>query len=96
MTVLLLFRGGWGVRCVLFDSTLSSICNNIRPTSGSCVVGFGSPFMRLAETPHVLLREGLVRAINVCLVDESPTCSVPALQGCDGGLWSYDYGHARQ
>ena len=26
-------------------------------------------------------------------VGESPTCSVPALLGCDG-LWPYDYGHA--
>ena len=32
-------------------------------------------------------------ASNVCLFGENPTCSVPALQGCEA-LWSYDYGHA--
>ena len=32
-------------------------------------------------------------ASTVCLIGENPTCSVPALQGCEG-LWSYDYGHA--
>ena len=35
----------------------------------------------------------LVQAMSVCLVGENPTCSVPALQGCEG-LWSYEYGHA--
>ena len=43
------------------------------------------------RTPHGASR--LVQAIDVCLVGENPTCSVPALQGCEG-LWSYDYGHA--
>ena len=28
---------------------------------------------------------------HLCLVGENPTCSVPALQGCEG-LWPYDYG----
>ena len=32
-------------------------------------------------------------ARNACLVDENPTCSVPALLRCDGP-WSYDYGYA--
>ena len=30
---------------------------------------------------------------TVCLVGESPTCSVPALWGCEG-LWSLGYGRA--
>ena len=29
-------------------------------------------------------------ASDVCLVGDSPTCSAPGLQGCEG-LWSYDY-----
>ena len=33
-------------------------------------------------------------ASNVCLVGGNSTCSVRALQGCDG-LWSYDYDFAR-
>ena len=31
-------------------------------------------------------------ASNGCLVGGNPTCSVPALKGCEG-LWSYDYCH---
>ena len=46
------------------------------------------------DSPNTLtaLRSRLV-ASNICLVGENPTCSVPALQGCEG-LRSYDYGHA--
>ena len=42
--------------------------------------------MRLAE--HLTALRALVQA-HVCLVGENPTCSVPALQGCEG-LWPYD------
>ena len=47
--------------------------------------------MRLAQ--HLTFRFAL-GASDVCLVGEMPTCSVPALLGCEG-LWSYDYGYAR-
>ena len=34
-----------------------------------------------------------LRARNVSLVSGNPTCSVPALQGCEG-LWPYNYSHS--
>ena len=54
------------------------------------IVGWSSPFMRLAEQLTFRVALG---ASDVCLVDENQTCSVPALKGCVG-LWSYDYGRA--
>ena len=44
------------------------------------------------DSPNTSRRFAL-GASNVCLVGENPTCSFPALQGCEG-LWSHDYGHA--
>ena len=38
-------------------------------------------------------RRFVLGASNVCLVGENPTCSVPALWGCEA-LCSYDYSHA--
>ena len=51
------------------------------------LVGCSSPLMRLAE--HLTFRFAL-GASNVCMLNENPKFSVPALQGCEG-LWSYDY-----
>ena len=45
------------------------------------------------RTPHNTSRRFALGASDVSLVGENPTCSVLALQGCEG-LWSYDYGHA--
>ena len=56
------------------------------------LLGCSSPFMRLAEL-LTALRAWLQN--NVCLVGENPTCSVPALSGCEG-LCSYAYSHAGQ
>ena len=56
------------------------------------LVGCSSPFMRLAEHLAITLRAWYY-ASDVCLVGENPTCSVPALQGCEGPS-SYDHGHA--
>ena len=47
--------------------------------------------MRLAE--HLTFRFALGGCDVCCQVGESPTCSVPALQGCEG-LWLYDHGHS--
>ena len=71
-------------------STPSSIRKEVRLTGGSCAGFSRPPFMRHAK--YVTFRFAL-GASDVCLVRENPTCSVPALQGCEG-LRSYDYGHA--
>ena len=48
-----------------------------------------SPQLRLAE--HLTPLRAWCTS-DVCLVGEIPTCSVPALERCDG-LWSYNYHH---
>ena len=49
------------------------------------LVGCSSTFMRLAE--HLTALASRVAQVNVCLVGENTTCSVPALQEHEG-LWS--------
>ena len=70
-------------------STLSFVCTKIRLERAYCIkmVGCSPPSMRLTNTS----RRFALGASDVCLVGENPTCSVPALQGCEG-LWSYRYG----
>ena len=48
-----------------------------------------SPQLRLAE--HLTPLRAWCTS-DVCLVGEIPTCSVPALERCDG-LWAYNYDH---
>ena len=62
-----------------------------RPSYERFSEGCSSPSMRLAE--H-LARRFALGGSNVCLVGENPTCSAPALEGCEDIL-SYDCGHAR-
>ena len=50
------------------------------------LLGCSSPFLRLAQ--HLTALRAWCK--KFFLVNESPMCSVPALQGCEG-LWSYDY-----
>ena len=60
------------------------------PSQTRFLEGCSSSFMRLAQ--HLTFRFAL-GASNAFLVGENPTCSVPALWGCEGP-WSYDYGQA--
>ena len=64
--------------------TLSSICKNIRLTSGSHSDTAHPP----CDSPNSS-RPFALGASNVCLVGENPTCSVPALYGRDARV----YGH---
>ena len=48
--------------------------------------------LTLHDSPNTSRRFAL-GANNACRVGETPTCSVPALRGCEV-LWSYDHGHA--
>ena len=71
------------------------------------LVGFSSPFTRLAEH-FTALRAWWWRCMlntsrpfalgdgDVYVVGENPTCSGPAFLGMRGSMviWSYDYGHA--
>ena len=66
---------------------LSSICQS---ASQTVLSRMQLTLHATRRAPHGASRLG---ASNVCLVGENPTCSVPALSGCEG-LWSYDYGHA--
>ena len=54
------------------------------PSHKRFLVGCSSPFMRLAERPTAL-RAGCKQCLGWS--DKKPTCSVPALWGCEG-LWS--------
>ena len=57
------------------------------PPQKRFLVGCGSPLMRLAQ--HLTFCFALDTNNICCLVGDNPTCSVPALSGCEG-LWSYD------
>ena len=57
-----------------------------------CVRSLASVVTRLR--PYTISSTPPPSPLNVCLVAESPTCSVAALWGCEG-LWPYDYDHAR-
>ena len=53
------------------------------------LLGCISPFMPSCDSPNTSQRFALGEG-DVCLVGQNPTCSVPALQGCEG-LRSYDH-----
>lgn len=60
-----------------------------KPASQAAITVVGCSSLLMPLSPQHLTA---LDAIDVCLVGETPTSSVPALYGC-GGLWPYDYGH---